>query len=216
MDQVSRPTLIALLATILFASVWFVALRPKPAAVEDASPVPAVVESVDKAKETQAGADAAAARNQAATPEGAAAAPAVPGAAGTSPSAGAQAAAGATGAAAPQGRLTERERNGEKIVLGELDEGKVVVLLFWDKKGADDRATREAVKSISRREGKVAVHITPIEHVARFERITRGVTVAQSPTTLVISPDRSARSIVGLTEPTEVDQAVRDALAAKK
>ena len=57
------------------------------------------------------------------------------------------------------------------------------------------------------------MHVAPVERVGEYERITRGVTVSQSPTTLVIGPDRRARAIAGLTERTEVAQAVGDALA---
>jgi hypothetical protein len=43
----------------------------------------------------------------------------------------------------------------------------------------------------------------------------RGAQVLQAPTTLVIGPDRSARSIAGYTTTAELDQAAADALAAK-
>src|SRR4051812_764779 len=181
MDQVSRPMLIVLLGTVLFAGVWFTALRPKPETAEEALPTPAPLKAVDKAKATKAGADAAVARDEAATPDGSAA----KASSGTTPSTASTQAATSTKAAdtgVPAGA-----DEGEKIVLGDLAEGRVVVLLFWNKQGADDREVKRAVRSISTHKGKVAVHVTPISRVAAFEHITRGITVTQSPTTLVIA-----------------------------
>jgi hypothetical protein len=87
------------------------------------------------------------------------------------------------------------------------------VLLFWNAKSSDDVATRATVRGLSRHGGKVAVHVVPITHVGQFESITRGVTVNQSPVTLVIDRKRRTRAIPGLTERGELSQAVDDALA---
>jgi hypothetical protein len=57
MDQVSRPMLIALAATIVLAAVWLVALRPKAPAVADTPAAP--VTAVAPAKAAAAAADAA-------------------------------------------------------------------------------------------------------------------------------------------------------------
>lgn len=59
------------------------------------------------------------------------------------------------------------------------------------------------------------MHIVPIARVGRYPAITRGVTVAQSPTTLVIDRKRHTRVITGLSEPRELSQAVDDALAGR-
>src|SRR5688500_8790715 len=86
MDQVSRPMLIALAATIALAAVWLVALRPKTAEIADTPAAP--VTAIDTAKGAAATSDAANA-NLAAATGGATAAPAP------------TAAAPATAAAAP-------------------------------------------------------------------------------------------------------------------
>ena len=98
----------------------------------------------------------------------------------------------------------------------DIRRGKVVVLLFWNAKGADDVATRGAVRGLSRHGGKVAVHVIPISRVGQYESITQGVTVNQSPTTLVIDRKRRSRAIVGLSERGELTQAVNDALAGRR
>jgi hypothetical protein len=97
----------------------------------------------------------------------------------------------------------------------EIRGGKVVVMLFWNAKAADDVATRAVVRDLNRHGGKVVVHVVPISRVGVYESITRGVTINQSPTTLVIDRKRRTSSIVGLTERGELTQAVDDALAGR-
>ena len=50
----------------------------------------------------------------------------------------------------------------------------------------------------------------PIGDVGRYEAITRGVQVLESPTVLVIGAGGKARAITGYTQPKEIDQAVSD------
>jgi len=206
MAQVSRPMLIALAATVALAAVWLVALRPKTAdvAATPAAPVTAIGQAKDAAGTSDATndklANATDAAGSAATP-GATTTPATP-----ATTAAAKPATKSAVAAAAGGRT-------EAAVVRDIRRGKVVVLLFWNAKGSDDRATRDAVRGLSRHGGKVTVHVEPISRVARFESITRGVTVNQSPVTLVIDRQRRTRAIVGLSERGEITQAVDDALA---
>jgi len=201
MDQVSRPMLVALAATIALAAVWLVALRPKPA--EIAATPAAPVQAVAKAKDAAGVSDTANAKLQAATGGTPAVVPA------TTPAARAK----ATTPAKPA--ITAANAR-ETAVVRDLRGGKVVVLLFWNAKAADDVATRGAVRDLNRHGGKVAVHVVPISRVGEYESITRGVTINQSPTTLVIDRKRRTRSIIGLTERGELTQAVDDALAGRR
>jgi hypothetical protein len=50
----------------------------------------------------------------------------------------------------------------------------------------------------------------PIGDVGRYEAITRGVQVLESPTVLVIGAGGKARAITGYTQTNEIDQAVSD------
>jgi hypothetical protein len=95
-------------------------------------------------------------------------------------------------------------------ILAELDRGHTAVVLFVGRTAKDDTAVRRAVKAIDRHHGKVDVHVLPLSRVGRYEAITRGVTVRQSPTVLVISKQRAARTIVGFTTVAELDQLVSD------
>ncbi|MGH2839980.1 MAG: hypothetical protein ACRDKY_04045 [Solirubrobacteraceae bacterium] len=208
MDQVSRPMLIALAATVLLAAVWLVALRPKPVAVEN-TPA-ASTKEIPAAKQAGAASDAANAKLQTATEAAGQRTPATPAA--STPSASksqAPAPAKSSAGAAVQRGETAKER----AVMREVSQGKVVVMLFWSADSADDIATRGAVRSLNTRNGKVKVHVIPIARVGDYGSITRGVKIAQSPTTLIIGEKGQTRTIVGLSEPHELSQAVGDALA---
>ncbi|HEY0345433.1 MAG TPA: hypothetical protein VGC59_12325 [Solirubrobacteraceae bacterium] len=222
MDQVSRPLLIALAATVALLAIWLVALRPKPVSV-DATPL-APTQAIPQAKQAAASADAATAQAQAATSaagQATTAAPAAttaPPAATTAPPAAsaatpAPAAAPATTATDSAPAASDSRRDG--AILRDIRDGKVVVLLFWNARAADDIATRGAIRDLDLHGGKVAVHVVPISRVGDYPAITQGVTIAGSPTTLVIDRKRRTRVIAGLSEPQELAQAVGDALAAR-
>jgi hypothetical protein len=208
MDQVSRPMLIALAATVMLAAVWLIALRPKPPEVADTPLAP--VTAVSKARDAAAASDAANSKLSGVSDQGAAANAPAPAAA--TPAAPA-AAKPATGGAPTDIKAANKR---DAAVVRDIRGGKVVVLLFWNAKGADDVATRGAVRGLNRHGGKVAVHVIPISRVGQYESITEGVTINQSPTTLVIDRKRRSRAIVGLTERGELTQAVNDALAGRR
>jgi nucleoid-associated protein YgaU len=203
MDQVSRPVLIAFAATLALLAIWFVALRPKPVPVA-ATPL-APTQAIAPAQQAAAASDAATAQAQAAGT--AAATPAA-----SAPTA-APAAAAATPATAGAPSASDGRRDG--AILRDIRHHKVVVVLFWNARAADDIATRGAIRDLDLRGGKVAVHVVPIGRVGEYPAITQGVTIAQSPTTLVIDRKRRTRVITGLSEPQELTQAVGDALAGR-
>jgi len=196
--------LIALAATIVLAALWLAALRPKPAQVADTPAAP--VTQIAEANDAAAASDAANAR-RAAVADGAPAAAAP-----------ATAAAPAAPAAKPAEPAADPKpaNEHEAAVVRDVRAGKVVVLLFWNAKAADDVATRGAVRDLDRHGGKVAVHVAPISRVGSYESITKDVRITQSPTTLVIDRKRRTRAIVGLTEPGELSQAVNDARAGRR
>jgi hypothetical protein len=212
--------LIALAAVVVVAASWMFVLRPK--AVESTTTqVTAPAKVADKARQAAAASDAtnAATEAEAAKVDNAdadAATPAPSAAkAATQPKAAAKKAAAPAPATAKKADTPAKPAEGESAVLADIDAHKVVVLLFWDRAGADDRAAHEAVESLDTHGGKVAVHAIDVKDVGRYESVTQGVDVTQSPTTIVVSRDAKARSVAGLTDPTEVQQLVREALAAK-
>jgi hypothetical protein len=208
MDQVSRPMLIALAATVVLAALWLVALRPKTAEVADtpAAPVTAIAPAKDAAATSDAANDKLANATDGAGSAGATTTPAT-----STKAAKTVVVKPATKSAVAN--ITAAGGREEAAVVRDIRRGKVVVLLFWNTKSSDDRATRGYVRGLNRHGGKVAVHVAPISRVGRFESITRGVTVNQSPVTLIIDRKRRTRAIIGLSEPGELTQAVDDALA---
>jgi hypothetical protein len=182
---------IALLAVLAFASLWFVALRPKPVSDAPPAPAPATASPVTAApgKAEAAGAKSApTASKPAATPA----------------------------AGADKAKPAESKQNPAlERVLGDLDKKRTVVLLFWDGKTSVDREVRRAVAATDRHEGRVKVHVQRISKLGAFEPITRGVPVVSSPTVLVIGRDRKARTVAGLTVTSEIDELVDRAIAGK-
>ena len=176
---------IALLVVLAFAGLWFAALRPKPVDVPAAPPTPA----------PQAAAPEPTPAPTAAAPKPTAVAPK-------------PAAAAARTATAEQPAAVRR-------VLADLDARRTTVLLFWDRRVADDREVRRVVAGVDRRGGRVKVHVLPISKVGDFEAITRDVPVATSPTVLVIGRDRRARVVEGLTVGGQLDELVAEALGGR-
>jgi hypothetical protein len=215
MDQVSRPMLIALLATVALAGVWMVALRPKadagggtPTPAANAAPAPkapgtaGLGRAVDHAKDAVAESKTSAARAEGAANtvgEGTAKAPA-PGTAKTP--------ASKPAAVSPNASASTPAAD---AVLRELAGGKAVVLLFAGD-GADDAAAKRAVGAA--KGSRVAVHVAPLSRLGDYRAILAGADVLSAPTVLVIGPDRKARVITGVTEAGEVRAAVADALHA--
>ena len=207
MDQLSLPFRIALVALLAVAALWFTVLRPKPpvAPPPSAPGVTGLAKDVDAAKGAAAASDAANAATHAAT------APAAKSGAAAGPKA-ASGAAPAPGATAKPAAGADRSAP----LLRALDGHRAVVLLFFNRRAVEDRAVRRAVAGVDRRHGRVVVKAAPIGDVGRYRAITAGAQVLQSPTALVIAPDRTARPVVGFTTTAELDQAVGDALAARK
>jgi len=118
----------------------------------------------------------------------------------------------ATGTTAPGSPTAKPEPAADPSasILAGLDRGDAAVVLFSGPRASDDRAVRRAVAAVARRKGKVTVHTVPIAQVGAYEAITRGVSVLQAPTILVIGSERTARTIVGFTTTAEIDQLVAD------
>jgi hypothetical protein len=214
-DKISLPFRILLIVALVFAVAWFVVLRPKPVtdgapAVSPAPGVTGLANATDKAKGAVDASNAAAARSEAA-------ANAVGGSSTTKPSSAKAAKAAKPAAAAKPAKpavpgLADDAAPGDpsRPLLASVDAGKVAVVLFWNKNATDDRATRRALRRIDLHRGKVVASAVPIDDVGRYEAITRGAQVLESPTVLVIGAGGKARSITGYTQAKEIDQAISD------
>jgi hypothetical protein len=123
----------------------------------------------------------------------------------------------------------------QALVERALHEGKVAVILFWNRKGADDVATRNqlrlleavhhlirpvagvpAVRRLLQRSGqqlqkKFAAFEASATQVATFGSITRGVQVNQTPTLLVINKQGKVIALTGLIDAYSLEQAIDEA-----
>jgi hypothetical protein len=230
-DKISLPFRIVLIVALVFAVLWFVVLRPKPAADGESAVTPpgvtGLANDVAKANKAVDASNAAAARSEgAANAVGGASttATAKPSATAAKPGAASATAkpAKATKPAKPvapaavakpaKPGLADDAAPGDpsRPLLASVDAGKVAVVLFWNRNASDDRATRRALRAIDLHGGKVVASAVPIGDVGRYEAITRGVQVLESPTVLVIGAGGKARAITGYTQAKEIDQAVSD------
>ena len=214
MDQISLPYRVALVALVVAGGLWFAVLRPKPASEPASTTAPGVTglaNDVAKAKGAVNASNAATAGTEAAAKavgsEGATAAPAANGTA-TQPAAAAKAAKPAKPGLADDAVAGDPS----KAVLADVDAGKVAVVLFWNDKASDDRATRSALRDVDTHHGKVVTRAVPIGDVGKYEAITRGAQVLESPTVLVIGAGGKARAITGYSQAKEIDELVASAL----
>jgi hypothetical protein len=221
MSQISPPIRILLVCAVAFMAAWMLFLRPKddagtPAA---ATPAPAQSRPVDAGGEkaqSLAGkavekANEASATETAHAQADAGEAAAAPSGSATTPSATAAKGAGSAAGAAVPGKLAEGKGLPVRV-LHALADRKVVALLFWSPKSADDKAVREALAGIDRHNGKVLAHATNVKKIAAYQQITRGADVSQSPTIVVIDRNRKVDTLVGFVDRRSIDQAVTDAL----
>ena len=208
MSQISPPIRIVLAAALAFMAAWFVFLRPSAETVTP-TPQPAPASgygtAVKGAKDATAAANAASASAAAQTGESA------PAAASTSK----PGTTAATGGKAAAGDGSEVKKDPElglpKPVAKAVAKKQTLVMLFWNKRAFDDQAVRHELKYINRHKGKVKLHVASIGDVARYQSITRGVNLEQSPTVVVVK-GTTADALVGFVDRGTINQTVSDVM----
>ena len=94
-----------------------------------------------------------------------------------------------------------------------LADGKVVVVLFTDKGGADDQATARHFAALSQLGNQVRTFRAGISEVGRFAGIVAHLGVTQAPSIVIVRPDlRAAPPIEGYVESQYLLQRVKDQL----
>lgn len=97
-------------------------------------------------------------------------------------------------------------------VESELKHGKVVLLLFWNPKGADDVAVRKELQAVGKSlGGKIAVHDALVNQVGLFGSITRAIQVYQTPTILLVNKHGLTTTLTGFTDAFSIEQTVTEA-----
>jgi hypothetical protein len=228
MSQISPPIRILLIAVIGLVAVYMLFLRPKTDAAAPVAATPAAVTPVpakDPGAKTSSGSGAivqnAVKRTTDASAQSKVAAGEAPGGLASDPATGGVnttpvTAAPATGqTSAPGGPVTKQAlAELPKDVRGAVAKHKVVVLLFYNNRSSDDRAVRRALSHVNHYGGQVVVAPHWIKTVARYQLITRGVDVEQSPTIVVADRNLKAETLVGYVDSETINQAVVDAIRA--
>ncbi len=102
----------------------------------------------------------------------------------------------------------------QAAVESELKQGKVVLVLFWNPKGADDVAVHNELPAVQHAlGGKVAVHYASAGQVGDYGTITHAVQVTQTPTLLIVNPHGQTTVLTGLTDSFSIEQSVSEARA---
>ncbi|MGH2855209.1 MAG: hypothetical protein ACRDLF_13565 [Solirubrobacteraceae bacterium] len=115
---------------------------------------------------------------------------------------------GGSAAAAPSNSAPAMQA----IVAGELKQGKVVLLLFWNPRSTDDAAVERQVRAATHKLGHgVAVHTARAKQVNAFGSITRNIQVYQTPTLLIVNPKLQVTTLTGYTDAYAIEQAVAEA-----
>jgi hypothetical protein len=212
-SQISPPIRVVLLCAVAFLGAYMLFLRPKDESFVEPAPAPNVQTGEPAVSEPGKVAEAAqdavdAANSQLEAQES------VDGVdAGESAAAGSATGTrkGANGNAAP-GTVPADLKGVPKPVKKAIRQEKVLALLFWNGKSADDKAVRAALRDVDTWDGRVAVHRAPISKISKWGRISRGVNVDQSPTVVVVDTKLRAEALVGYVDAKTIDQAVADAL----
>ncbi|MEA2348605.1 MAG: hypothetical protein QOG62_2392 [Thermoleophilaceae bacterium] len=98
-----------------------------------------------------------------------------------------------------------------------LDDGKVVVLMFAQAGGADDKATRSAVRGLegagsSELKGHFQVFTDGVAHLVDYAAVIGDLGIDQAPATVIVAPDGEARVVQGFVDERSLLQYVADAL----
>jgi hypothetical protein len=218
MNQISPPIRILLVAVIGLLAAYMLFLRPKPADTTPAATAPPAATTVPAkdpgaptaskpgaiVQKAVADTDAAAAKDKLSAGEDA---PAT----GVSTNPTTQTVAPGQGAQ-PAGLTKKSLDSLPKGVRGAVRQRKVVVLLFYNNRSADDKAVRRALSHVDRFGGQVFIDAHWIKNVAPYQAITRGADLEQSPTIVVADRNLKAETLVGFVDAETIQQTVVDAL----
>lgn len=217
MSQISPPLRILLVLVLAFLAVWTLFLRPGGGAEEPTVSVPVTAPAVEAGGEvatTGPGSAVESANTAAAAPATGTVAPGTPAPVAQPGTATGTGSTSAAGEVAPVELDREALANLPVDVARAVRRDKVIALLFWDSRAAEDRRVHRQLLSLDRHRGKVMVKTAKINQISRYAPITRGVDVQQSPTVVVVDRKLKAESLVGYVDRLTIRQAVSDALRA--
>jgi hypothetical protein len=104
----------------------------------------------------------------------------------------------------------------QPIVEGELKQGKVVAILFWNPQGSVDTIVHHELLAAGHAlGGEIAVHAASAKQVGLYGTFTRTVQVNGTPTILLVNVKGQTSSLTGLTDAFSIAQAVKEAKQAQ-
>src|SRR5215207_2342385 len=228
MDRVSRPMQVLLAVTLLFAALWFVALRPKSSAGGESADATAPAVQTTPAPSSGAAPGVEGLKGAVEQANGAVATANgdAERAARTSADGSAAARASAPAAPAPEGVTAEPARAAAtprrtgspqvRAVKAALRDHKAVAIAFIDPRTADARAVAQEMRHVGHFGGRAVTVTAPLAKLSAYAFITNEVEVTVAPTVVIVDPRRRATTIVGFADRTEIEQRLADALAATK
>jgi hypothetical protein len=141
------------------------------------------------------------------------------------------AASGASGAARSNGsEQAARAHDGgsaaanaqakQPLVESELQHGRTVLVLFWNRNSSVDVTVRDELALLraflkhtaaSPQDRDLAVHYSTAAEVGEYGTITHSLQIFQTPTLLVIAPNGKTKTLTGLVDAYTIRQAIKEA-----
>jgi hypothetical protein len=221
----SRSLIALLIGTVAFFALWLVALKPGGSGKTGSSSqgVGQYQSAINKAHQAVATSNASnAASGNDGTPSSTPTTAASGGA--TSTTAAPASKPGSQSSTASKSSVPPRAGKGVhshaamarlSTVKGAMAKHKVVAMLFYNPRAADDDAVKQELASVPTHRGRVVKLTIPLGEASNFTAVTQQVPVNFSPTLVLIAPNGQAGEIVGFSDQLEIAQRVDDALLAK-
>ena len=92
-----------------------------------------------------------------------------------------------------------------------LDAHKVVVILFWNRHGVDDRSVKASLDSLPHKRA-VAKFSDRVSHISRYSRITAAANVSTTPSVVIVNRKGQAEVVSGYVDRQTLGQYVLNAL----
>ena len=92
-----------------------------------------------------------------------------------------------------------------------LDAHKVVVILFWNRRGVDDRSVKKSLDRLPHRKS-VATFTDKVGNLSRYTRVTAAASVTTTPSLVIVNRKGQAEVVTGYLDRQTVGQYVRNAL----
>lgn len=125
----------------------------------------------------------------------------------------------AAGAEADKAQVSAAQKRADRTILAikkDLAARRAVVVLVWQKGGKEDTILFKRVRhEIDRRHGRVKTVFIKVGEVGRYDGLLSGLSLGQTPSTIVIAPNNEAKVLGGLTSVARIDRLTSSAILTK-